>query len=243
MRISFFLIMIFIFMSQALSTGITTDDKRTIVYDPNFTPNHTKDTSGLFVGINNTGGREETYRAAVTYDFSDILGWHVVTNGYIDLEVDDPDDDFKLFLTTVGNQHPPSRTDPQLYDDIEDNELNSGLLIQTGYNNLLYLNTAMKDHFDTFVECEAEYAPLGFKSGEGTSEDFSFVELTQDLDLTCSAVMSTEGTLSDDERWGGTSHGLTDDVEVPNGVELKLWDGIEFDLNGHSVVVRAVQAQ
>jgi len=236
MRKLIFFLIAFSCAACVFSDEVTTTDERTIRYDPTEQSYYTR-LNDLAVGRYYLDGYQSRYRAAATYDFSDYPDWYIAKEGYLAITASAPGNTFRLFITDVDKKHPPSRSDAQLYGDIDSDVLTpNGLQVQmaTSYSGTITLNQDMLDHFDSSIENGYSWAALGFKTGEASSEDNSKSDITQILNLTVGPVMSTSGELSDDERWGGT-HTLSGNIEVPSGVELKLWSGLSLNLNGYYI--------
>ncbi len=218
------------------STEITLPllDKRYVTYAPT-SNNYTGPTAGFnYVGVEMQSGSKIIYRTANTWNPIDIADWAFVTAGTMQIKTES-----NPYQTFTLNSR-PMRDDPRglskegLYADCgNDNIYFSVIIPDSGINTPKDLPMSFLQ--DVEYNLEEAWTAAGFHSNNEADETntlcrpkFDLLKVTQEI------RMSTSGTLTQEERWGG-NHTLTGDVQVPETIYLTLWKNANINLNSYKV--------
>jgi len=80
------------------------------------------------------------------------------------------------------------------------------------------------------------WGAAGFQSSNEYGQTNTLAKLNlQTLRVNQEIRMSSSGTLTQNERWGGT-HTLTGNVYVPSGITLTIWQNAVINMNGYKLV-------
>jgi len=196
----------------------------------------------LFTGLTivgcqvHEGGAWTHARAANIWDPVNITDWAFLLSGEMKIAtIDTPKNTFDMDMNHMAND-PRTLSASGLYLDCADGTTYKTYTIsKNGMDKWENLSSSYIDYIEGRLD--ESWCAAGFKDDVESSGSESRTWLgAEHLKVVQEIRMSSSGTLSQDERWGGT-HTLTGDVYVPSGITLTIWKNATINMNGHKLLL------